>query len=108
MSHPIAIVGMACRYPDARTPMELWENALAGRRAFRRMPSERLRLEDYLSTDRSARDAIYSTQAAVIKGYEFDRVRYRVAGGTFRSADLVHWLALDIAAQSLDDAGFIE
>jgi enediyne polyketide synthase len=108
MSHTIAIVGMACRYPDARTPMELWENALAGRRAFRRMPPERLRLEDYLSTDRNTPDSIYSSQAALIEGYEFDRVRYRVAGGTFRSADLVHWLALDIASQSLDDAGFIE
>ncbi len=37
----IAIVGMACRYPDATSPRELWENALAGRRAFRRMPDER-------------------------------------------------------------------
>ncbi|MBI1928319.1 hypothetical protein HYR99_29255 [Candidatus Poribacteria bacterium] len=51
MRPKIAIVGMACRYPDARSPAELWENVLAQRRAFRRMPRERLRLEDYLSTD---------------------------------------------------------
>ena len=49
MVTPIAIVGMACRYPDARSPLELWENVLSQRRAFRRMPPERLRLEDYLS-----------------------------------------------------------
>jgi len=30
--------------PDARTPAELWENVLARRRAFRRIPPERLRL----------------------------------------------------------------
>ena len=47
----IAIVGMACRYPDARSPRELWENALAQRRAFRRIPDERLRLADYFSPD---------------------------------------------------------
>ena len=47
----IAIVGMACVYPDARTPGELWENVLTQRRAFRRMPPERLRLEDYFSAD---------------------------------------------------------
>src|ERR1051326_8452326 len=108
MIEPIAIVGMACRYPDARSPIELWENALAQRRAFRRMPPERLRLADYYSTDRNAPDRIYSSEAALIEGYEFDRVRYRIAGTTFRSADPTHWLALDIAAQALADAGFSE
>ncbi len=108
MKEAIAIVGMACCYPDARSPVELWENVLAGRRAFRRIPDERLRLDDYLSADRQAPDQIYTAQAAVIEGYEFDRVRFRIAGSTFRSADLAHWLALDVAARSLDDAGFPE
>ena len=45
-------------------------------------------------------------QAAVIEGYEFDRVRFRVSGSTFRSADLAHWLALDVADRALRDAGF--
>lgn len=102
----LAIVGMACRYPDAASPAELWENVLAGRQAFRRLPPERLRLADYHSPDRSLPDRIYSTQAALIEGYEFDRVRFRVAGSSFRSADLAHWLALDVAARALDDAGF--
>ena len=105
---PIAIVGMACRYPDARSPAELWENALAQRRAFRRIPSSRLRLEDYYSADRSACDSIYTTQAAVIEGYEFDRHRFSISGSTFRSVDLTHWLALDIASAALDDAGFAQ
>jgi enediyne polyketide synthase len=102
----IAIIGMACRYPDARSPVELWENALAQRRAFRRMPEERLRLADYFSADANAPDRTYSQMAAVIEGYEFDRVRFRVSGSTFRSVDLTHWLALDMAAQALVDAGY--
>lgn len=108
MIEPIAIVGMACRYPDARSPIELWENALAQRRAFRRMPPERLRLADYYSSDRNTPDSIYSTEAALIENSDFDRVRYRIAGTTFRSADPTHWLALDIAAQAIADAGFVE
>ena len=106
MTTDIAIIGMACRYPDAQSPVELWENVLAQRRAFRRMPPERLRLEDYLSADRSLPDCTYSAEAALIEGYEFNRVRFRVAGSTFRAADLAHWLALDIASQALADAGF--
>ncbi len=106
MKPAIAIVGMACRYPDANSPTELWENVLAQRRAFRRIPPERLRLEDYFSADRTASDYMYLTQAAVLKDYEFDRTKFRVAGSTYRSADLAHWLALDVAAQALADAGF--
>ena len=106
MREGIAIVGMACRYPDARTPAELWENVLARRRAFRRVPPERLRLEDYTSGDPADPDSLYPIEAALLEGWEFDRVRFRVAGGTYRSADAAHWLALDVAAEALADAGF--
>ena len=108
MQPAIAIVGMACHYPDARSPQELWENALAQRRAFRRIPSERLSLDDYWSEDRNLSDMTYGTEAALIEGYEFDRVGFRITGNAFRSADFTHWLALDIAAQALNDAGFPE
>lgn len=108
MVESIAVVGMSCLYPDARTPSELWENVLSQRRAFRRMPAERLRLEDYFSEDRNAPDTIYSTQAAVIEGFEFDRVKFKISGSSFRSADLTHWLALDTAAKAFEDAGFAE
>src|SRR5688500_10707461 len=108
MDQAIAIVGMACRYPDARSPDELWENALAGRRAFRRIPAERLNLNDYLSSDRETPDHTYSTEGAFIEGYEFDRTRFRVPGGTYPATDPAHWLALDVAANALEDAGFPE
>ncbi|WP_405088965.1 type I polyketide synthase [Microbispora sp. NBC_01389] len=102
----IAVVGMACIYPDADSPAELWENALAGRRAFRRLPDERMRLADYWRADPAAPDSFYAKNAAVIEGYDFDRVAHRIAGSTFRSTDLTHWLALDVAGRALADAGF--
>lgn len=102
----IAVVGLACRYPEADSPDQLWENVLAGRRAFRRLPDQRMRLADYWAPDPAAPDRFYARTAAVIEGYEFDRVRYRVAGSTYRSTDLTHWLALDVAGQALSDAGF--
>lgn len=108
MTDAIAIVGMACRYADVTTPRELWENVLSGRRAFRRIPEKRLSLDDYYSTNLLSPDHINVKEAATIKDYHFDRVRYRVAGNTYRVTDLTHWLALDVAAQALQDAGFPE
>ncbi|WP_018657665.1 SDR family NAD(P)-dependent oxidoreductase [Actinomadura flavalba] len=102
----LAVVGMACRYPDATSPRELWENALAGRRAFRRLPAERMNPDDYWDADPAAPDKFYARNAAVITDWTFDRVAHKVAGSTYRSTDLTHWLALDVAGRALADAGF--
>ena len=104
----IAIVGIGLRYPDAGSTREFWENVLSGRRAFRRLPDVRMNHADYYSPDPHAPDRFYSGKAAVLRDFEFDRLRYKVAGSTFRSTDLTHWLALDVATQALADAGFAE
>ncbi|HET9138962.1 type I polyketide synthase [Actinophytocola sp.] len=102
----IAIVGIGLRYPDAASTEDLWENILAGRRAFRRLPDQRMNQADYYSPDQNAPDRFYSSKAAVLRDYEFDRLKYTVAGSTYRSTDLTHWLALEVAAAALADAGF--
>lgn len=106
MTDSVAIVGMACRFPDANSLGELWENVLAQRQSFRRIPPERLRLEDYLAWNRSTPDSTYSSEAALLEGFEFDRQRFRVAGSLYRTVDPSHWLALDVATQALKDAGY--
>ncbi len=105
MREPIAIVGLACRYPDADTPALLWDNVLAQRRAFRRIPAERLRLADYAPERVGLADSTYVRDAALLEGYAFDRVRFRVGAASARAADMTHWLALDVAADALADAG---
>jgi len=102
----ISIVGIGLRYPDASSPEELWENVLAGRRAFRRLPDERMNQADYYSPDPKVPDRFYAQKAAVLRDYEFDRVAHKVAGSTFRATDTTHWLALEVAEQALADAGF--
>src|SRR5438270_5565689 len=65
-----------------------------------------MNVDDYLSPDPKTPDCTYAAEASVIEGYEFDRVAFRVVGSTYRSADLAHWLALDVASRALADAGF--
>ncbi|WP_268239382.1 beta-ketoacyl synthase N-terminal-like domain-containing protein, partial [Longimycelium tulufanense] len=97
----IAIVGVACRYPDATSPTELWENVLGQRRAFRRLPPQRLGA-DYRG---DAPDLTYLSHAGVLRGWEFPRERFGVPGPLHRAADHTHWLALETAADALADAG---
>ena len=106
----IAVVGVGCRYPDAADPGELWEMVLARRRAFRPIPAVRLSLDDYGGPGPGNGpldpDTTYVRMAAVLEGWRFDRARFRVPGAAYRVTDPAHWLALDVAGQTLESAGF--
>ena len=105
MTSGIAVVGMACHFPDADTPEELWQTVLARRRAFRKMPRERLDLADFDQKSCDPADSIYPIEVAVLENYSFDRARHLVPASAFAAADLAHWLALDVATNALADAG---
>jgi acyl transferase domain-containing protein len=107
MSHDaIAVIGMACYYPGAPDLKSFWENILARRREFRRLPELRLPLSEYYDPDPFAPDKTYAKRAAVIDGFEFDWIRRGIPKTVVESSDIVHWLALEVALRALDDAGF--
>ncbi len=101
----IAVIGLGCLYPDSPNPKSLWENILGRRRQFRDIPDCRLPLSDYFSPDIHAPDKTYGKKAALIDGYAFDWAGKKIPKSAYESTDLVHWLALDIALQALEDAG---
>ncbi|MDX8037072.1 SDR family NAD(P)-dependent oxidoreductase [Lentzea sp. BCCO 10_0856] len=98
----IAIVGIACHYPDAASGSELWETVLGRRRAFRLLPAQRL-AEAYQGT---GADQTYVTHAGLLRDWTFDRERFGVPGRLFRTVDQTHWLALQTCGEALADAGF--
>src|SRR5512135_2240513 len=86
---PIAIVGLACRFPDADDPLALFESALAGRRAFRRLPPGRLG-----AFPDAGREAVPPgpaggsvPRAALLEGWQFDRAGFGIDERAFLAAD---------------------
>jgi enediyne polyketide synthase len=102
----VAIVGLACRFPDADDPAALLDAVLTGRRAFRRLPRCRVDLAEYYSADPLTPDATYSTRAAVLEGWQFDRSAFKIPAPAYFATDAAHWLALETAARALAGAGF--
>jgi len=102
MADDVVMVGMACRYPEAADPQELWQSVLSRRRSFRPLPPQRLPLAEYGG---EGVDQTYLTHAAVLEGWAFDRERFRIPGAAYRAVDLTHWLALETTAAALADAG---
>lgn len=102
----IAVIGMACYYPGAPDLRSFWENILARRREFRRIPGQRLPMSDYYDPDPFAPDKTYANRAAVIDGFTFDWVKRGIPKTVVESSDIVHWLALEVALRALTDAGY--
>jgi enediyne polyketide synthase len=102
----IAIIGLGCYYPGASSPLQLWENILARRQQFRKMPDVRLPNSEYFDPDPSALNKTYQNKAAVIDGYEFNWIDKRIPKQTYESTDIVHWLALDTAMQAISDTKY--
>src|SRR5579864_1712496 len=104
MRGAVAIVGIACEFPGAHSPRELWENVLAGRRFFRKAPRERLSA-DYFDPDPAAPGKSYCDEMAVLEGWQFDPLEFRVPPVVFHASDMAHWLALYTAQAAVRDAG---
>lgn len=105
----VAIVGLACTYPDAPDPGALWQTVLWRRRAFRRVPVERLDPAGHRLPGvpgRSATGRVHGGRAGLIEGWEPDRAVFGLPGPDPHVADPAHWLALDTASRALTDAGF--
>ncbi len=105
LTSSLAVVGLACRFPDADDAPELLEVVLTGRRAFRRIPPVRLDLADYFQADRDTSDATYSTRAALLEGWQFDCAAFGIEPAAYAAADPALWLALETTARALAGAG---
>jgi enediyne polyketide synthase len=99
----VAVVGVACRYPDAPDVGSLWDTVIQRRRAFRRIPESRLSRAYHGGPEET--DRTYVTRAALIDGWAFDRSGFRVPARVYRAVDLTHWLALETSRRALADAG---
>lgn len=102
----IAVIGMGCWYPGARDLRQLWENILSRRRQFRESPDRRLPLADYYDPDPTVPDKTYGKRMAVIEGFEFDWASKRIPKTVVETADIAHWVALEVAIAALEDSGY--
>ncbi|WP_156497271.1 KR domain-containing protein, partial [Paenibacillus jamilae] len=73
---PIAIIGMAGKYPGSRNMNEYWENLKAGKDCIGEIPQERWSLEGFFQPDKeeaAAHGKSYSKWGGFIEGFaEFD------------------------------------
>jgi acyl transferase domain-containing protein/NAD(P)-dependent dehydrogenase (short-subunit alcohol dehydrogenase family) len=102
----IAIVGMACVLPGARSLEAYWHNILNKVDSVREVPIERWDWRRYFDSDRSNPDAIYSKWGGFIDDVEFEPLSYGMPPSTLPSIEPLQLITLAVAHAALADAGY--
>lgn len=106
-SEPIAIVGMACRFPEGiDTPEKLWETAVSGREVLGPYPTDRgWDLDGLFDDDASVRGKTYSRYGSFIRNAaDFDAAFFGMSPREARVTDPQHRLLLETSWEAVESA----
>jgi myxalamid-type polyketide synthase MxaE and MxaD len=105
-NEPVAIVGMACRYPGAQNIGEFWDLLVNGRDAITEVPRSRWDLEAVYDPDPAAPGKMSSRKGGFLPRIEeFDASFFGITPREAPYVDPRQRLMLEIAWEALEDAG---
>jgi acyl transferase domain-containing protein/NAD(P)-dependent dehydrogenase (short-subunit alcohol dehydrogenase family)/acyl carrier protein/SAM-dependent methyltransferase len=106
-SGDIAIIGLAGRYPKARTVEEFWENLKSGRDCIESIPEERWDHRRYFHPDKRRRGSSYSHWGGFLDGVDrFDASFFHITPREAELLDPQERLFLEVAWETFENAGW--
>ncbi|WP_103354353.1 type I polyketide synthase [Amycolatopsis sp. CA-128772] len=103
----IAIVGMACMFPQAPDLAAFWANILAGADAVTEVPPQRWDTSLYYDPDGQG-ERTPSRWGGFLPEIGFDPLKYGIPPSSLASIEPVQLLALEAAHRALADAGYAD
>lgn len=101
-NEPIALVGMACRYPDAENADIFWDNLAAGRQSITSFPQSRL--EDFKRIKKITGPLRQGGFLDSVDG--FDAEYFKIPPKVAMHMDPYHRMMLEILIETIEDAGY--
>ncbi|WP_198027791.1 beta-ketoacyl synthase N-terminal-like domain-containing protein, partial [Paenibacillus forsythiae] len=102
----IAIIGMACRFPEAANADEFWQNLINGRSSIREIPEERWKWQDYWGNPQSEGNFTNSKWGGFLSDVAaFDPAFFGFSAREAEIMDPQQRLALELSWSCLEDAG---
>ncbi|SQD77118.1 type I polyketide synthase [Moritella yayanosii] len=102
---PIAIIGMASVFADAKNLDQFWDNIVDSVDAIIDVPSDRWNIDDHYSADKKAADKTYCKRGGFIPELDFDPMEFGLPPNILELTDIAQLLSLIVARDVLSDAG---
>lgn len=105
-SEPVAIVGMACRFPGAKNLAEFWDLLSEGRDAISEIPSERWDVDKYYDPEPGVPGKMYTKWGGFIDDIDkFDPRFFSISPREAESMDPQQRLLMEKSWEALENAG---
>jgi acyl transferase domain-containing protein/acyl carrier protein len=105
---PIAIIGMACRFPEAPSPEAFWRLLRDGVSAISEVPRERWDLDALYDPDAAAPGAMNTRWGGFLDQIDgFDPLFFGISPREATAMDPQQRLLLELSWESLEDAGLL-
>ncbi len=102
---PIAVVGMASIFADAKNLEDYWDNIFESVDAIKDVPSDRWAIDDYYNSDPRAADKTYCKRGGFLPEIDFDPMEFGLPPNILELTDIAQLLSLVVARDVLNDAG---
>ncbi len=102
---PLAVVGIGCVFPKAKTLREYWANVKNKVDAIRDVPESHWNRDDYFDQDPKKPDHVYAYKGGFLDAYDFDPSEFGLAPNTLEATDPAQLFGLVAAKMALADAG---
>ncbi|NEO43916.1 MAG: SDR family NAD(P)-dependent oxidoreductase [Moorea sp. SIO4A3] len=106
-TEPIAIVGMACRFPGgANSPEKFWQLLQNGVDTVTEIPGDRWNVNDYYDSDLDAPGKIYTRFGSFLEDIDrFEPQFFGISPREAKSLDPQQRLLLEVSWEALENAG---
>ena len=106
VNQPIAVIGMACRFPGAADPAAFWDLLRSGRSAFREISSDRWDINAWYDADPGKPGRMNARMAGLLDRVDdFDPGFFGISPREAIQMDPQQRLALELTWEALEDAG---
>ncbi len=105
---PVAIIGMASIFPQAKNLQEYWTNIVNKVDCITDVPPSRWNIEDYYDPDPRARDKTYCKRGGFVPEVDFNPMEFGLPPNVLEYTDISQLLGLVIAKEAMEDAGYGE
>lgn len=104
----IAIIGMECIFPEAKSLEEYWRNIITGKDSITEVPDERWNKELYYKPDSNEADVSHSKWGGFIPKIDFDPLAFGIPPQSLAAIEPTQLLTLLVAKRAMEDAGYGE
>jgi acyl transferase domain-containing protein/surfactin synthase thioesterase subunit/acyl carrier protein len=103
---PIAIVGMSCRFPKAKSLKEFWELLANGEHSITEIPQERWNIEDYYDDDLTATKKTNQRHGGMLENvHDFDPLFFNISPAEAIEMSPSQKLMLELTWEAIENSG---